>query len=225
MSKTKKIKYQSHIEEYPNNFVPAKAVIPEWYKKATIKTDDPKYSGLKRCAPFLDAMSSGYVVKLAFDLHVENKEGQPFVTWDGSNNEHPPIKWRDHVSETVMDGFYSVEYLWNMLATFKVPAGYNMLVTHPLNRYDLPFVTLSGIVEGDFAIAGLGNLPFYIKKDFSGIIPQGTPILQVIPFKNESWESVKTEGLCKEGQINSKRSSLVFAGYYKNNIWKRKNYT
>jgi hypothetical protein len=34
-----------------------------------------------------------------------------------------------------------------------------------------------------------GNIPFFIKEGFSGVIPKGTPIAQVIPFKRESWTS------------------------------------
>jgi hypothetical protein len=33
------------------------------------------------------------------------------------------------------------------------------------------------------------NFPFFLKENFSGVIPYGTPIVQVIPFKRENWKS------------------------------------
>ena len=33
------------------------------------------------------------------------------------------------------------------------------------------------------------HFPFLLKKNFEGLIKQGTPIIQVIPFKRESWKS------------------------------------
>jgi hypothetical protein len=32
------------------------------------------------------------------------------------------------------------------------------------------------------------NSPFVIEENFEGIIPKGTPMFQVIPFKRENWE-------------------------------------
>jgi hypothetical protein len=32
------------------------------------------------------------------------------------------------------------------------------------------------------------NFPFFLKKDFNGIIKAGTPIIQAIPFKRETWD-------------------------------------
>ncbi len=117
-----------------------------------------------------------------------------------------------------------MEYTWNACVSFSVPKGYNMLVTHPLNRYDLPFTTLSGIIEGEYVVQPSGSFPFYIKHGFTGLIEQGTPIFQIIPFKTESWESQKIEGLSKIGTTNQKASNLVFNGWYKNKFWTRKEY-
>jgi hypothetical protein len=69
-----------------------------------------------------------------------------------------------------------------------------------------------------------GAIPFYIRKGFEGLIPQGTPIIQLIPFLQESWKSKKTDGLIEEGANNNKASLLVFSGWYKNKFWNRKDY-
>jgi hypothetical protein len=99
-----------------------------------------------------------------------------------------------------------------------------MLFTHPINRYDLPFITLSGIVDGGFVMNQNGNIPFYVKTDFEGVIPMGTPIAQLIPFRQENWSSKTTQGLTKIGQENVKRAGSVISGWYKKTFWTKKKY-
>jgi len=79
-------------------------------------------------------------------------------------------------------------YAWKSLFNIQTPKGYSILISHPHNRFDLPFTTLSGIVDSDMTMAR-GNLPFFLKSGFEGIIPVGTPIYQVMPFKRENWQS------------------------------------
>jgi hypothetical protein len=88
-------------------------------------------------------------------------------------------------------------------------------MTHPLNRTDLPFYTLSGIVDSDNYM-GEGKVPFFIKKDFTGIIPAGTPIVQIIPIKtDEVWKSEKAEHLMQERDKQQWLLRTSITGYYK----------
>ena len=89
------------------------------------------------------------------------------------------------------------------------------MITHPLNRNDLPFITISGIVDGNFAISADGNVPFYIKNNFEGIIPQGTPIAQLIPFYRQNWFFKIKKGLVKKFityiEKNVEKHKILFA--------------
>jgi hypothetical protein len=38
-----------------------------------------------------------------------------------------------------------------------------------------------------------GNIPFFIKEDFVGVIPAGTPFAQIIPIKRSDWSSIKND--------------------------------
>jgi len=40
-----------------------------------------------------------------------------------------------------------------------MPAGYSLLITHPFNRHDLPFVTLTGLVDADSLLRQFHQLP------------------------------------------------------------------
>jgi hypothetical protein len=112
---------------------------------------------------------------------------------------------------------------WKFKIALEVPKGYSFLITHPLNRYDLPFTTMSAIVDADFGLHG-GQVPFFLKENFEGIIPMGTPIAQIIPFKRDNWISEKSLGLWKKSDLNNKRAYMVTSGWYKKNHWKKKSF-
>jgi hypothetical protein len=225
------LKYESAIEVYPNIITPSKNHVPEWYKKIPKWKDNKMFSvedgfasTMKQCMPFMDSIMSGYMLELPYDLYVKNNNGFPFLTWrDGVL--HPPMS-RDDVSNINIVPFnhYNVEFGWNINCSFSVPKGYSFLFTHPLNRHDLPFTSLSGIIDGNFAIQPTGFVPFFIKKDFEGIIHKGTPILQIIPFYQENWISKLTPGLLKQGKENGARTLSLISGWYKKTFWTRKNY-
>jgi hypothetical protein len=107
----------------------------------------------------------------------------------------------------------------------QTPKGYSLLITHPLNRLDLPFTTLSAVVDADKYPISDGSIPFFLKKDFYGIIKKGTPLFQVIPFKREEWDSEMSEELFTEARVYSKKSRSIVSGFYKNFQWSKKTYT
>jgi len=224
------LQYKSVLKEYPNTITPAKNHIPNWYKKIPKWKDNEIFevgkgfnSSIKQCVPFLGSLTTGYVITLPYDLYVKNDGGFPLLTW--KSLDFPP-KVREEVADPLMvpAGHAPIEFLWNYCVYYRFPKGYSALFTHPLNRFDLPFTTVSGVLDGDFTMYAHGNAPFYIKKDFEGIIPQGTPIAQLIPFLQESWKSEVVEDLDQVGDLHKKSCELVISGYYKKNFWKRKNY-
>jgi hypothetical protein len=60
--------------------------------------------------------------------------------------------------------------------------------------------------------------------DFEGIIPKGTPMMQVLPFKRESWVSEESEKLAEDSRKEAIVSKRVFTEYYKSTWWKNKTY-
>jgi hypothetical protein len=75
------------------------------------------------------------------------------------------------------------------LWTIEAPEGYALLFTHPANRFDLPFVTLTGLVDCDRYHDSWINFPAYWREPgFRGVLPKGTPIAQCFPVKREPWE-------------------------------------
>jgi hypothetical protein len=120
-------------------------------------------------------------------------------------------------------GHDDTHFVWYFPYSFKTPKGYSVLFSQPFNRYDLPFTTLSAIIDTDDAVIR-GRIPFFIKKDFEGIIPAGTPIAQIIPFKRDEWTLVKNPELLKIANEHRFKSMRVTKGFYKNNLWKKKKF-
>ena len=229
--KYQKIEYEQYEPQWPN-VVPMKSVVPQWYKSLDrflggklnydIGFSNP---GLKLCMPFLDSLTIGYAVPLMIDVYVTQKENGPQVNW----NDHSisPIDVRTSAVNSTYpkpEGFYAdIQFIWKLQTALKVPKGYSFIFTHPFNRHDLPFHTFSGVVDGGWTMSA-GDVPVLIKKDFEGIIPAGTPIAQIIPFKQEAWKITETKGLKEESILSNKQSLSKIYGWYKSNHWTKKEY-
>ena len=204
---------------------PARLNIPEWYRRIPRYLDDgnkPKIygtggtnAGVKTCVPVLDAITSGYVVRLHTDIIVEDGS----LTW---SHHIPPLSPRNEkISAQIpnVPGYTLFTSAWELFYNMKLPKGYSAIFTQPLNRFDLPFICSTGIMDMDTGV-GPGAVPFAVKEDFTGMIPAGTPIVQIIPFKREEWVSEYSE---KEIKINWNPRSYA-TGWYKKNLWKKKKY-
>jgi hypothetical protein len=103
------------------------------------------------------------------------------------------------------------------------PSGYSLWITHPSQRYDLPFTTVTGFVDTDKFPNRL-FLPFFLKDNFEGLIPEGTPIAQIIPIKREVWESEKSDYDPNSDYIHRNMMTLNLFRTYKNKFWSKKEY-
>ena len=212
---------------YDKSIVPTKKLIPKWYK------DIPPVHGknvllptVKACIPMLDSLTTGYLITLPYDLLVEHDKGLPVFTFPSTIRKEESIEQRPYpADENLIPYFhFPLEFTWDLHVSYTLPKGYSALITHPLNRNDLPFTTLSGIIDSGIVMSPHGNLPFYLKKNFTGVIQQGTPVAQIIPFSQKSWHLKKIEGLSKAGMQHNTYAGLVFSGWYKKNIWTKKEY-
>jgi len=61
---------------------------------------------------------------------------------------------------------------------------------HPINRPDLPFVSITGLVDADRYRDNYINFPArWRDPDFKGVLPKGTPVVQCVPVKREAWSA------------------------------------
>lgn len=247
----KKIKFVPSDQNTFENIdppLPAKKVIPEWYRagemfisKTTHKaatSKDPNISGgLKSCVPFLDAMISGYFICSWQDYYVSTTNVLEEFYPVGKNPyteqfERTPPMYAEMIKERTGDightiprpeGYCSNHMVFSGQWGIRLPNGWSALLTHPQNRFDLPFFTTSGIIDSD-EWWGNGNIPFFFQKNYEGVIPKGTPFAQIIPLKRSSWLASKsTLSVPRNIYMTEKARSVPF-GWYKKNMWVKKQY-
>jgi len=151
--------------------------MPDWFKRLPPKLGPGlTTSTIKRCMPFLDAMTAGWVIPLAADVEVITENGESNFRW---NFHRPMIEAHNPKQIEGMTSSPPAKFMnyWSI----KVPRGWSALFVPPLNRPDERFTIMSGIVDCD-RYEEFINFPFVMNKPWSGIIEAGTPIAQVIPF-------------------------------------------
>lgn len=233
------IKFTPAFLDYGHRLTPPEPAIrhvPEWYRSLARfdKSNDDITLGVvnnigtdgalvstKMCMPFFDAITAGYHYVLEDDLYVDlDVDGKPILSWKG---EVLLVDTRPIIDLPVPDNCHPIHYGWRMNWFYETPPGYSVLITHPMNRYDLPFYTQSGIVESD--IWGLPVFTaFFLKRNFKGVIPKGTPIFQMIPFKRESWnmEEINSKDELDRHEIMAENRRSMLYGYYKKTAWRKK---
>lgn len=177
--------------------MPASLGLPGWLKTmptqafntANMRDEDT----VKRCPPFVDAMTSGFLLPLICDLKVENGA----ITWDNDlppglvlDFPRSPIGYHDESQVTGSPLFEPDRYVikFHNLWTIEAPKGYSLFFTHPVNRFDLPFTTLSGMVDCDLFHDSWIHFPArWHDTNFNGVLPKGTPVAQCFAVRRENW--------------------------------------
>ncbi len=177
--------------------VPAVQGLPSWLRSMPAQAfsglSDGEDDTVKRCPPFVDAMTGGFLMPLISDLRVENGE---FI-WDddlpadeGDSFPRGPIGFHDPGQVQGTPLFDQDRFLikFHNLWTIEAPEGYAVLFTHPVNRFDLPFTTLTGLVDCDRYHDVWIHFPAQWRdENFSGVLPRGTPVAQCFAVKRETW--------------------------------------
>jgi len=217
------------------NIRPSSEFIPEWYRKSASQIPDANSellihnpnvttSTYKKCIPFFDAVTAGYMMYLTADIEVIKKEdGLPYIMWRTKRKiitEHSLNQWE---GLPCPDGYSAFVYKWHNQFNIKLPKNYSLLFLNPINRFDLPFLTVTGIVDCD-TYTGKVHFPFFIKNSFTGIIEKGTPITQIIPIKREYWKKEHGSYDVKNELIHTEKFFSTIKRSYKNNYWNRKEY-
>ena len=213
---------------------PATNFIPDWYRVSPPKAPGAKgeldaRSGTstatyKKCTPFQEAMTIGYIVCTSADIEVVDVEGQKIFLWKTNKllvSPHAP--WQTN-GLPIPNGYSGIAHKFINEFSIRTPKGISTLFVNPLNRNDLPFLSISGVVDTDNYDVDI-NFPFLIKDSFIGIIPKGTPIVQLIPFERKRWERKYKKYDPVKFQKSLDRFNSIIKRAYKNIYWVRKDYT
>jgi hypothetical protein len=232
-------------EDYPT---PIKLNIPEWYKKLEHFEHNKTIKG---CMPFLDSLTSGYLLKMPQDFNirhnVDNKDekgnefkdsfqtfglhdmaqvlGARFINLNSGVDLHftKQLKGSPFIEKNKNLPFYKIINPWKI----KTPKGYSCLFVSPLNNSDDRFSIISGIVDTD-TFPNEINFPIIINGDKYPIlettIKKGTPYVQIIPFKRDSWKMITRPRKQKEIQNSRLFYGLKLLNIYKDKYWNKKSW-
>lgn len=221
-------------ELYP---VPARKIFPLWFSHATRYAHGNKMNKVnleqniltfKACPAISDIFFSGYVLLTPCDINVINIENTKKIIVGNNFKDFCGERPADqNLDFPVPSGHLNKHFFWYPDWSVELPQGHSALYVNPINRFDLPFTTVSGIVDSDSFVAS-GHIPFFIQNDFEGLIPKGTPYLQIFPFKRDEWISEYKNYSIKDIKINRDKFGKLFripeGGVYKKIFWKRKKY-
>lgn len=214
--------------------VKAGEMLPRWYKQlpAIIADQKPTEGNVtvKGCFPFVDAMTSGYIIPLWCDVYVEQ------VAVTGSNGEPdsvgPKFSWNADTGDgkAVIDSHgtkqtegvpvmeravadYALKF--NNPWIIETPPGFSCYFLPPINQDngDL-FHVFSAEVDTDTYFSKI-NFPFaWLKKGYEGILEKGTPLIQVIPFRRERF-GLEIGGFTEEDRKRFRNTQHAVASVYK----------
>lgn len=214
---------------------PAKEYMPACIREAppffTKKPEFDLESGrpnptFKLCMPFNDTFQMGYIQETWTDIWIEHNENGTFFYHPAGPKimSERPLEISSLLPE--VEGFLPQHFSWHPPWIPELPLGYSCILTHPLNRQELPFQTFTGIMDCDnfFSSEPQSNVPFLLNQSFSGLIKKGTPMYQIIPFKRENWQhSANNFDAKKQLSITQKIRQHMWGGY-KKLCWKKKKF-
>ena len=176
------------LEKHLPRPVPARGALPDWLRAMPAKSPSDIHGRdirtVKQCPPFIDAMAYGVMILLPCDVTVDR--GAFSWAWDipePSTSHHPRAPLSFHVpaqfpnAPFARDGKAALKF--NSFWTIELDPEWSLFAMHPVNRDELPFRLLSGLVDADrFHDGGINFPAIWTAPDFSGVLPKGTPVAQ-----------------------------------------------
>jgi hypothetical protein len=136
-------------------------------------------------------MAHGVMIPLPCDVRIERGA----FAWDWDIPEpvtsgHPRAPLSFHVAAQFSGAPFAngrAAIKFNSFWTIECEPGWSLFATHPVNRDDLPFRLISGLVDADrFHDGGINFPAIWIDPDFCGVLPRGAPVAQCFAVPREA---------------------------------------
>jgi hypothetical protein len=225
--------YHFKVAEKP---YPAAQAIPDWWKNspAYLKedgTETKKFkiinrisnTGFKKCAPMLDGLTSGYIIPLWADVHAEINNDEPYLNWRVTR---PVFQEHGKQARDIPNpkGYNKTVFKYLNPWLIQTPPGYSFLAIEPLGYRGLPFRPIPAVIDADVSTLEL-LFPVWVKEGIDEVVEAGTPIVQILPFKRDSWVSEFIEGNREDYQtLEDANFGKHLINHYSRRVRQKKSY-
>ena len=201
----------------------AKNSLPDWYKDQGSRNhfDHPT---IKRCMPIFDAMSSGYFLVAQSDITVDSTNPGGLII--SSDNDFDGVLFSQHDfyqydKYPIPLGYHSHVLRIHPMWSVQTPKGYSSLFINPVHNGPKNINALTGLIDTDNFISD-GHLSFFVAENTVFKIKKGTPIIQVVPIRRESWESVEMSVQDSTEAIKAQDSAgIIIDGEHQSGAYKK----
>lgn len=201
---------------------PGKKGMPDWLIEQEAQYDDGGIT-IKKCQPFLDGLTVGYIIPFPDDtiITLEGKydfsisgPGGRFLSAHGAA-QYNKTWWKDKIVVKFANPWI-----------IKTDSGYSSYIFHPNGHNIKPYYSIPAVVDTDKYYQGI-SIPFVLNEFRIGAqieIKKGTPMAQVLPFKRESCEMTIRDCDFDKWTEENKKLWADPQDYYLKNKKQKKNY-
>ena len=204
---------------------PAIKFLPEWLRRMpnlAVSTDGTRESQtVKKCPPFLEAVTMGYLIPLTYDVELTcSASGEVDYR---SNGPAIDARFPIDVRGTPFDRMIVLRFHnpWRL----KTPPGYSTLVLPMLGRYELPMTVVPGLIDTD-TDDGEVFVPMIVgmRPGQRLTLARGTALAQVVPVSRGPWRhecGTYDEDRREAAEVEFEKDPH----HYKNAHWAKKSYS
>lgn len=194
------IEFTCYDKQTTENWRPvlAKKVVPDWWKTMKVQENvrGHKTQTIRSCPAMDDWLKTGWLICAKKDMQV-------FVSEHSSNSRTDPQDRLSSPTHPAGQAGHQFTYLskedaptkdafkmkapWNIIT----PPGYSCLYLDPFLFQNKYFATWQGMIDTDAFNVNMDNsqIIFYPKTNKDFVIKAGTPLVQIIPYRRETWNA------------------------------------
>jgi len=217
---------------------PASKFVPDWYKdmkntcpmkeRANDRGDHVTIDAptVKMCLPVRDYLTSGYIIPAWKDHRVlRNSAGHMESIFEHEMNDGYSMGCSWHgihqFEKSPLSEFSDGQKMLKIINPWRIktPKGYSCLFYSPFYQKS-DFTILPAIVDTDTHDVPV-NFPTIVTSD-DAYLKMGDPLVQVLPFKRESWSHKVEAASEKSVKKANLKNALLWGSFYTQFDWKRK---
>ena len=217
------------FKEIPVTPLPAKKALPDWLK--TMPSEINGMPTAKRCPPFTDIFSLGYVLPNWQEIEL-TPNGEIYNFRAGITHIHSPYEnprpvcsyqYPDQYKGTHLEGHQVIKFQTPWI--IKTPPGVSIMVLPLTGHNDLPFEAIPAVIDTDTYHTNFGFTCKIKNKTLEPInLQPGVPLVQIIPFERTNWKmEMSVTSMLNHSAVANKLKTFIMSGY-KKLFWKKKDF-